>query len=56
MKPRYRYNNKTKKWDEVFRFNTNIHVIGSYRPDGTRNSFIVPHESPLVALFGRGSE
>lgn len=48
IKQKYRYNNKTKKWDEVFTINTDIHVISAVRrPDGTLNSFIIPRISKV---------
>ena len=52
MKSKYRYNWTTEKWDELFRFNTDIYVIGrSVRPDGSLNTFKIPRESPLVNYY-----
>lgn len=51
-KPKFRYNHKTKSWDELYRFNMGIAVIsGIRRPDGTLNSFTVPRSSLITAHF-----
>jgi hypothetical protein len=42
-KPRYRYNWKTRGWEEVFKFNTDVQFISNImRPDGTYNTYSMP--------------
>jgi hypothetical protein len=48
-KPRYRYNHKTKKWDELFKFTADMSFISNIiRPDGTRKTYSLPRGSWLA--------
>ena len=39
-KPRYRYNHKTKKWDELIKFTADVSFVSNImRPDGTYNTY-----------------
>ena len=48
-KPKFRYNHKTKEWDQLYRFDMGLSVIsGVRRPDGTLNSFTLRGDSPIA--------
>lgn len=51
-KPKFRYNHKTKKWDELFTFNMNTVIITPMiKPNGMYHSFEVPFNSPIADIY-----
>ena len=57
VKDRYRYNYKTKEWDRLIRFNTDVAFVSNFmRPDGTYNTYSLPRGSWLTEHLRKHSE
>lgn len=43
-KPKYKYNYKTKEWDELHKINDNVHIVGPIRSNGTQRRTIISRQ------------
>lgn len=52
IKPKYRYNHKSKCWNELFTFNTDVVVFtGWTNSDGSFQTKTLPYDSPMIEYY-----